>query len=125
MSQDQDRLELYALYQQATRGDAPVAFRTDSVGAIKERYEAWKTKRGWTADKAMADYAAECDRQVLAYGTSASSMPQAANSNPLKNSQTVKSTQIPVSSQRSTDVSDLLCCLQQSFEIVHSVCGEE
>lgn len=79
---NRDRLELYALHKQAISGDAPVSFPTDSSVAEKARYQAWKAKRGLTADEAMAAYAAECDRQVRVYGSAAASVPQTPTTTP-------------------------------------------
>ena len=82
MPQNRDRLELYALRKQAIGGDAPTSFPADSSAAEKARYQAWKAKRGLTADEAMAAYVAECDRQIRVYGSSAASVPQTPTSTP-------------------------------------------
>jgi diazepam-binding inhibitor (GABA receptor modulator, acyl-CoA-binding protein) len=58
----QQLLDLYALYKQATAGDAtgsrPGMF--DVKGRAK--YDAWTAKRGVSRDKAMEDYVALVDR---------------------------------------------------------------
>ena len=69
LPQNRDRLELYALHKQAISGDAPASYPADGGTAEKARYQAWKAKRGLTADEAMAAYIAECDRQVRVYGS--------------------------------------------------------
>jgi diazepam-binding inhibitor (GABA receptor modulator, acyl-CoA-binding protein) len=58
-----DLLELYALYKQATAGDASGAKkpgRFDLVG--KAKYEAWSKLAGTSADAAKERYVATADR---------------------------------------------------------------
>jgi len=82
-------LELYALHKQAISGDAPNTFTsTDSSVAEKARYQAWKAKRGLSADAAMAAYTLECDRQLRVYGsiaTQSTSLPQTPYTTPVTN----------------------------------------
>lgn len=55
-------LQLYALYKQATSGDASGSRPgfTDIVGRAK--YDAWAKLKGTTKDKAMQDYVALVER---------------------------------------------------------------
>jgi diazepam-binding inhibitor (GABA receptor modulator, acyl-CoA-binding protein) len=59
---DQDLLQLYALYKQATVGDVngsrPGAF--DFRGRAK--YDAWAERKGMSAEAAMKDYVARVGR---------------------------------------------------------------
>lgn len=59
---DDQLLELYALYKQATRGDVHGARPglLDPVGRAK--HDAWTGKRGLAPDAAMAAYVALVDR---------------------------------------------------------------
>ena len=47
-------LKLYALYKQATEGDAPDEGPTDMIGKFK--HKSWLEKRGLSADAAMQAY---------------------------------------------------------------------
>ena len=64
MTQNRDRLELYALHKQSVSGDAPPATTDDSSSsssvADKAKLAAWRTKRGMTQAEAMQRYVEEC-----------------------------------------------------------------
>jgi acyl-CoA-binding protein len=47
-------LKLYALYKQATEGDAPDEGPSDMIGKFK--HKSWLEKRGMSADAAMQAY---------------------------------------------------------------------
>ncbi len=47
-------LKLYALYKQATEGDAPDAGPSDMIGKFK--HKSWLEQRGLSADAAMQAY---------------------------------------------------------------------
>jgi acyl-CoA-binding protein len=61
---NQQLLELYALYKQATAGD--VSGSRPGMLDVKGRakYDAWAGRRGLSKDRAMEDYVALVDRLV-------------------------------------------------------------
>lgn len=59
---NEDLLELYALYKQATEGD--VSGKRPGLTNFKGRakYDAWKGKKGMDSEKAMREYIAVVER---------------------------------------------------------------
>lgn len=59
---NEDLLELYALYKQATEGD--VSGKRPGMTKFKARakYDAWKTKKGTAQDEAMRNYVSLVER---------------------------------------------------------------
>jgi carboxylesterase len=62
-------LELYALYKQATAGDAT----GDRPGMLdfkgRAKYDAWASRRGLSKDDAMSAYTQVVERLVAKYGS--------------------------------------------------------
>ena len=62
---NEDLLDLYALFKQATegdvRGDRPGGFDFKAIG----KFDAWSSKKGVSADQAMQDYVKLVERLHL------------------------------------------------------------
>ena len=80
LSQNRDRLELYALHKQAVSGDAPATLATQTA-AERAKYQSWKAKAGLSSTEAIRLYMQEADRQIRVYGGALSALP-ANSSNP-------------------------------------------
>ncbi|XP_065202932.1 acyl-CoA-binding protein homolog 1-like [Planococcus citri] len=61
-------LELYALFKQATVGDV----NTDRPGVFdlkgKAKWDAWSAKKGTSSDKAKEEYVALVEKLIATYG---------------------------------------------------------
>uniref|UniRef100_A0A8C8SF56 ACB domain-containing protein n=1 Tax=Pelusios castaneus TaxID=367368 RepID=A0A8C8SF56_9SAUR len=66
---DQDKLEIYSLYKQATTGEIniPCPCATDLKG--KAKWEAWNGRKGMSKADAMKNYIAKAEELKKKYGT--------------------------------------------------------
>ncbi|XP_020300758.1 acyl-CoA-binding protein-like [Pseudomyrmex gracilis] len=66
---DEDLLELYALYKQATVGDC----NTERPGMLdfkgKAKWDAWNGKKGMSQDTAKEQYIAKAEALIASIGT--------------------------------------------------------
>ncbi|XP_061461282.1 diazepam-binding inhibitor-like 5 [Rhineura floridana] len=65
---NEDMLEIYSLYKQATQGDCgtPCPCATDLKG--KAKWEAWSKRRGMAKEEAMKTYVAKAEELKKKYG---------------------------------------------------------
>lgn len=63
------RLEIYALYHQATQGDV-TGHRPDYAHHVEQqKYDAWSAKKGWSRERAMTEYIKAVDQLPPAAGS--------------------------------------------------------
>ncbi|KAI5635461.1 acyl coA binding protein domain-containing protein [Phthorimaea operculella] len=67
---DQDLLEIYALFKQATVGDADPANKPGMLDLKgKAKYNAWEAKKGTSKEAAMEAYVAKAKSLIETLGT--------------------------------------------------------